>query len=115
MLSDEGWNVAKDEQRKVCIEKTLLKGPNDMRHDACSLGEELLVVSSELGPPGVHKGSESEGYEVVYLVVEFGWTGRREEQRGQVGAGLKVREEETSREACRLLLLPHIVGDGRRC
>lgn len=104
MLGDEGGYVAEDEQREVCIEKTLLEATNDMDHDVCDLGKELFVISSELGPPSVYKGPESESDKVVYLVVEFAWTGLGEEEWGQVGAGWKVRKEEASGEACWLLV-----------
>lgn len=110
MLGDEGGNVAKDEQRKVCIEKPPLEGVDGMRDDGRDLGKKLLVVSGELGPPGVDKRAECESDQVVNLVVELGRAGGREEQRGQVGARWEVGEEQTSRETCGLLL----VRDGRR-
>lgn len=83
MLGDEGGYVAQDEQREVSIEKTLLEGTNEVRDYGRDLREKLLVISSELCPPSVYKGSEGESDKVVYFVVEFVWTGWGEEEGWQ--------------------------------
>lgn len=53
MLGDEGWDVAEDQGGQVCTEYALFECPDDMDEHLGELGEKLLIVAGDLGPPGV--------------------------------------------------------------
>jgi hypothetical protein len=107
MLGEDGWDVLEDERRKILGTDALVEGADYVGEDGGDLGQQVLVVAGELGPPGRDVGAEGEGDEVVELGGEFWGDIRGGEEGGRLVARLGV-EEEAAGEGRR-----HSVADAR--